>query len=64
MEIAGAWLIEMSELDAMTRAGNSAIKSFVHTPRRTISAALRQACHPAPPTVRIRRHDQSGRRIS
>jgi predicted P-loop ATPase len=29
MEIAGAWLIEMSELDAMTRAGNSAIKSFV-----------------------------------
>jgi predicted P-loop ATPase len=29
MEITGVWLIEMSELDALTKAGNSAIKSFV-----------------------------------
>jgi predicted P-loop ATPase len=29
METAGVWLIEMSELDALTRAGNSAIKSFL-----------------------------------
>jgi predicted P-loop ATPase len=29
MEVAGVWLIEMSELDALTKATNSAIKSFV-----------------------------------
>jgi predicted P-loop ATPase len=29
MEVAGRWLIEMSELDALTKASNSAIKSFV-----------------------------------
>jgi predicted P-loop ATPase len=29
MEVAGVWLIEMSELDALTKASNSAIKSFV-----------------------------------
>jgi putative DNA primase/helicase len=29
MEVAGVWLIELSELDALTRAGTSAIKSFV-----------------------------------
>jgi hypothetical protein len=29
MEIAGVWLVEMSELDALTKASNSAIKSFV-----------------------------------
>ena len=29
LEVAGVWLIEMSELDALTRATNSAIKSFV-----------------------------------
>jgi predicted P-loop ATPase len=29
MEVAGVWMIEMSELDALTKATNSAIKSFV-----------------------------------
>jgi predicted P-loop ATPase len=29
MEVAGVWLIEMSELDALTKATNSAIKSFI-----------------------------------
>ena len=29
MEVAGVWLVEMSELDALTKASNSAIKSFV-----------------------------------
>ena len=29
MEVAGVWLIEMSELDALMKASNSAIKSFV-----------------------------------
>ena len=29
MEVAGEWFIEMSELDALTRATNSAIKSFI-----------------------------------
>ena len=29
MEVAGVWFIEMSELDALTRATNSAIKSFI-----------------------------------
>jgi predicted P-loop ATPase len=29
MEVAGVWLIEMSELDALTKATNAAIKSFV-----------------------------------
>jgi predicted P-loop ATPase len=29
MEVAGAWLIEVSELDALSKAGNSAIKSFI-----------------------------------
>jgi predicted P-loop ATPase len=29
MEVAGVWLIEMSELDALTKATNSTIKSFV-----------------------------------
>ncbi|MFZ0426333.1 MAG: virulence-associated E family protein [Xanthobacteraceae bacterium] len=29
MEVAGVWLIEMSELDALTKSTNSAIKSFV-----------------------------------
>ena len=29
MEVAGVWVIEMSELDALTKATNSAIKSFV-----------------------------------
>ncbi|HUZ31474.1 MAG TPA: virulence-associated E family protein [Xanthobacteraceae bacterium] len=29
IEVAGAWLIEMAELDALTKATNSAIKSFV-----------------------------------
>ena len=29
MEVAGVWLIEMAELDALTKASNSAIKSFV-----------------------------------
>ena len=29
MEVAGVWLIEMAELDALTKATNSAIKSFV-----------------------------------
>lgn len=29
MEVAGVWIIEMSELDALTKATNSAIKSFI-----------------------------------
>jgi hypothetical protein len=29
VEVAGVWFIEMSELDALTRATNSAIKSFI-----------------------------------
>jgi predicted P-loop ATPase len=29
MELAGVWLVEMSELDALTKASNSSIKSFV-----------------------------------
>jgi len=29
MEVAGVWIIEMAELDALTKATNSAIKSFV-----------------------------------
>ena len=29
MEVAGVWFVEMSELDALTKATNSAIKSFV-----------------------------------
>ena len=29
MEVAGVWIVEMSELDALTKATNSAIKSFV-----------------------------------
>jgi predicted P-loop ATPase len=29
MEVAGIWVIEWSELDALSKAGNSAIKSFV-----------------------------------
>ena len=29
MEVAGVWIIEMSELDALTKATNSAVKSFV-----------------------------------
>ena len=29
MEVAGVWLIEVAELDALTKAANSAIKSFV-----------------------------------
>ena len=29
MEVAGVWIIEMSELDALTKSTNSAIKSFV-----------------------------------
>jgi predicted P-loop ATPase len=29
MEVAGVWLIEISELDALTKSTNSAIKSFV-----------------------------------
>jgi putative DNA primase/helicase len=29
MEVAGVWFIEMSELDALTRATNSAVKSFI-----------------------------------
>ena len=29
MEVAGVWLIEVSELDALTKATNSAIKSFI-----------------------------------
>lgn len=29
MEVAGAWLIEMPELDALTKVGNSTIKAFV-----------------------------------
>jgi predicted P-loop ATPase len=29
MEVAGVWLVEVSELDALTKASNSAMKSFV-----------------------------------
>jgi predicted P-loop ATPase len=33
MEVKGIWLVEMSELDALTRATNSATKSFITCPQ-------------------------------
>ena len=61
-ETAGVLIIEIAEMEALTRAAPSARQSVHHAPNRSVSPAVWQASDKPQAPERVRRHHQSARR--
>ena len=62
LEIAGVLIIEIAEMDALTRATSSAIKSFITRRRDRFRPPYGKHLDNPPAAVRVRRHHQPARR--
>ena len=54
----GLWLIEIAEMEAMTKAESTAMKAFITRDHRTLPAALRPQGGDRAAPVRVHRHHQ------
>jgi predicted P-loop ATPase len=60
LQTQGVWMIEIAELDSMSRGEVGRIKAFMSTGDRPIPAAVWKAPHPISPPMCFRRECESG----